>query len=228
MLRTIALFILLTLSTGYSATTADASSAMFSGRVSLINKDAKLMRVKIDFANARYLKSRDRVEFWNETYPEKKCLSYVEGRSSEYLLVKIPQYTNCVSNVHLTVGTYLRLYSQDLESSLKVGADLVDILLKKRLALRARLLRHQKALDGFVEKVDALNKRYEVLRQKLEIEWQQELAALEEDKTENYMSYKHSQARLNELEHKLQKYRIEDQNLVEDRWSLDPKLYFKK
>ena len=42
------------------------------------------------------------------------------------------------------------------------------------------------------------------------------------------MSYKHSQARLSELEHKLQKYRIEDENLKEDRWSLDPKLYFKK
>ena len=90
------------------------------------------------------------------------------------------------------------------------------------------MLRHQRDLDQHVEKMDAVNKRYEILRQKLEIEWQKELSLLEEDKTEVYMSYKHSQARLSELEHKLQKYRIEDENLKEDRWSLDPKLYFKK
>ena len=49
-----------------------------------------------------------------------------------------------------------------------------------------------------------------------------------EDKTKSYMTYKHTQSRLNELEHKLQQYRVHDENLTEDRWSLDPKLYFKK
>ena len=96
------------------------------------------------------------------------------------------------------------------------------------MALRARLSRYQKEVDSYVEKLDAVNKRYEILRQKLELEWQAEISALEEDKTTSYLQYKHSQARLNELEHKLQIYRVQDENLVEDRWSLDPKLYFKK
>ena len=205
-----------------------AQSAVFSARVSKINTKAKLIRLKIDFTNAKYLKKQDRVEFWNESYPEKRCLAYVEARSSEYLLLKVPQYISCVNNVYLTVGSLLMLHSTDLEKSLLVGEELVEILLKKRLALQAKMLRHQRDLDQHVEKMDAVNKRYEILRQKLEIEWQKELSLLEEDKTEVYMSYKHSQARLSELEHKLQKYRIEDENLKEDRWSLDPKLYFKK
>tara|TARA_Y100000780_G_scaffold132772_1_gene119436 strand:- start:150976 stop:151650 length:675 start_codon:yes stop_codon:yes gene_type:complete len=207
---------------------AFSQPSVFSGRVSKINKKAKLLRLKIDFANAKYLKDQDRLEFWNESYPEKRCLAYVEARSSEYLLLKVPQYISCVNDVYLTVGSLLMLSSSDLKKSLMVGEELVDILLKKRMALQAKMLRHQRALDQHVEKMDAVNKRYEVLRQKLEIEWQKELALLEEDKTEVYMSYKHSQARLYELEHKLQKYRIEDENLTEDRWSLDPKLYFKK
>ena len=205
-----------------------AQSAVFSARVSKINTKAKLIRLKIDFTNAKYLKKQDRVEFWNESYPEKRCLAYVEARSREYLLLKVPQYISCVNNVYLTVGSLLMLHSTDLEKSLLVGEELVEILLKKRLALQAKMLRHQRDLDQHVEKMDAVNKRYEILRQKLEIEWQKELSLLEEDKTEVYMSYKHSQARLSELEHKLQKYRIEDENLKEDRWSLDPKLYFKK
>lgn len=204
------------------------SAATFSARVSKINRTAKLIRLKTDFPNAKYLSEGDKVEFWNASYPGRRCSAFLEARSPEYLLLKVPLYQDCVARAHLTVGSYLHLYSKDLEESVSVGKDLVDILLKKRLALRSRMLRHQKEMDGFVEKMDALNKRYEVLRQKLELEWQQELSALEEDKTKSYMYYKQSQARLNELEHKLQKYRVEDQNLVEDRWALDPNLYFKK
>lgn len=228
MLKAIIFVIFWTL-TGLQAKEFDSEyAALFSGRVSRINSDARLVRLKIDFANAKYLRPGDKIEFWNESYPEKRCLSFLEGRSNEYLLMKVPLYSDCVTKAHLTVGTYLHLWSKDLENSLSVGKDLVEILIKKRLALRARMSRYQKDVDAYVEKMDALNKRYEILRQKLELEWQGELTALEEDKTKSYMEYKHSQARLNELEHKLQKYRVEDQNLIEDRWSLDPKLYYKK
>lgn len=206
----------------------DEKSVLFSGRVSRINKIAELMRIKVDFENSKYLSAKDKIEFWNETYPDKKCLAFVEGRSAKYLLVKVPDYNNCITKVHVSVGTYLHLYSTDLERKLKVAEELVEVLLKKRLALRSRLIRYQKEVDSYVEKLDATNKRYEILRQKLELEWQNEITALEEDKTKSYLQYKHSQARLNELEHKLQVYRVQDENLVEDRWSLDPKLYFKK
>ena len=206
----------------------DEDTVVFAGRISRLNKTAKLARIKVDFNNSKYLRNKDRIEFWNETYPEKRCIAYLEGRSNEYLLVKIPMYDLCVTKVHVTVGSYLHMYSPDLESSLKIGKDLVDILLKKKLALDARLIRYKREVDGYVEKMDAVNKRYEVLRQKLEIEWQKELSSLEEDKTKYYMNYKHTQSRLNELEHKLYKYRVHDENLSQDRWSLDPKLYFKK
>ncbi len=203
-------------------------STKFSGRISRINRIAKLIRLKITFENSKFLRKKDRVEFWNETYPEKRCMSYVEGRTSEYLLLRVPQYDLCINQVHASVGSYLHLYSPDLENGIGVAQDLVAILKKKHLALSARESRFKKEVSSYVEKMDALNKRYEVLRQKLEIEWQKELSALEEDKTQSYMQYKHTQSRLNELEHKLQQYRVHDQNLTEDRWSLDPKLYYRK
>lgn len=206
----------------------DEDTTNFSGRISRLNRVAKLARIKIDFENAKYLRKKDRVEFWNETYPEKRCIAYLEGRTNEYILVRVPMFDLCITKVHIAVGSYIHMYSPDLESSLKIGKDLVGILLKKKLALQARLSRFKKEVDGHVEKIDAVNKRYEVLRQKLEIEWQKELSSLEDDKTKQYMGYKHTQSRLNELEHKLQKYKVHDENLSEDRWSLDPKLYYKK
>ena len=65
--------------------------------------------------------------------------------------------------------------SEDLQETVKIAKELIEILQKKRLAMQAKKDRHQKDLTGHVEKVDAVNQRYEILRQKLEIEWQKEL-----------------------------------------------------
>jgi hypothetical protein len=196
--------------------------------VSRLNEKAALARVKIDFENAKYLNKKDKVEFWSDTQPEKRCSSYIEGRSNEYILIKIPQYAECVGGVHITTGAYLHFYSPDMERNMKVGRELLDILLKKKMALDARKHRYQKKLDNYPERVDAVNKRYAVLRKKLELEWEKELSNLEEDKAFDYKNYQSTELRLSEIEHKLEKYKIGDHNMKEDRWSLDPKLYIKK
>lgn len=207
---------------------AEDMAAKFAGRISRLNPVAKIMRLKVDFANAKFLGPKDRIEFWNETYPDKKCLGYLEAKSNEYLLIRIPGYKRCVTNVQLTTGTYLHLYSRDLEQNLTVASDLVDILLKKRLALTSMLKNYKQEVESYVEKMEAVNKRYEILRQKMEIEWQKELSGLEEDKTRSYLSYKDAEKKMDELNFKLQKYRISEDNLKTDRWSLDPNLYYKK
>jgi len=157
-----------------------------------------------------------------------KCLATVEGRTNDYLLLKIPRYEECIRRVHFTTGTYLRFESEDLKNSIGLAQELVEILQKKRLATEAKKERNRRELERHVEKVDAVNKRFEVLRQKLELEWQKELAALEEDKATAFSHFKQSEALLNEIDTKLELYRIEDHNLKVDRWSLDPALYIVK
>lgn len=203
-------------------------TVVFPGHISKINETAKLIRVKIKFENSKFLSKNNRIEIWNESYPESRCLSYLEARTNDYLLLKIPEYRKCINTIFFTTGSYIHMYSPDLENSLVTAKELMEILQRKQVALNARLNRYQTEVDGFIEKVDVVNKRYEVLRQKLELEWQKELSALEEDKTRAYQNFKETQARLNDLEFKMRKYRVRDQNLIEDRWSLDPKLYYKK
>jgi hypothetical protein len=142
--------------------------------------------------------------------------------------LRIPDYDKCIRRVHFTTGTYLHFESSDLKQTTQIAKELVEILLKKRLAMNAKKIRHQKELDGFVEKVDAVNKRFEILRQKLEIEWQKELALIEEDKAHSFTEFKNAEARVNEIDSKIETYRVEDHNLKLDRWSLDPALYIKK
>jgi hypothetical protein len=206
----------------------DEDATVFSGRISRLNAPAKLARIRTDFANIKFLNRKDRVEFWNETYPDRRCMTLVEGRTNDYLLLRIPEYDTCIKKVHFTSGTYLHFESPDLEQTVKVAKELVEILLKKRLAMNAKKTRHQRELDGYVEIVDAVNKRYEILRQKLEIEWQKELASVEEDKSRSFTEFKNSEARVNEIDTKIETYRVDDHNLKLDRWSLDPALYIRK
>ena len=206
----------------------DEDATVFSGRISRLNGSAKLARIRTDFANIKFLNRKDRVEFWNETYPERRCMALIEGRTNDYFLIRIPQYDTCIRKVHFTSGTYLHFESPDLENSIKIAKELIEILLKKRLAMNAKKTRHHRELDGYVEKVDVVNKRYEILRQKLEIEWQKELASVEEDKAVSFTEFKNSEARVNEIDTKIETYRVEDHNLKLDRWSLDPALYIRK
>ena len=206
----------------------DEHETIFSGRISRLNSTAKLARIRTDFANIKFLNRRDRIDFWNETYPEHRCIGQVEGRTNDYLLLRIPDYENCIRRVHFTTGTYLHFESSDLEQSTKIAKELVEILLKKRLAMNAKKDRNLKLLSGHIEKVEVVNKRYEILRQKLEIEWQKELSSLEEDRERAFTEFKNSEARVNEIDSKLEAYRVEDHNLKLDRWSLDPALYIRK
>jgi hypothetical protein len=200
----------------------------FTGLISRMNPSARLFRIRTDFGNIKFFNRKDRIEFWSDSYPAQRGDGIVEVRTNDYLLIKFTQFENCLRKVHFTTGSYLHFESPDLAETVKMAGELVQVLQKKRIAMQVKKERHQKELTGHIEKVDAVNKRYEILRQKLEIEWQKELSSLEEDKSHIFMEFKNAEARLNEIDTKLESYRIEDHNLKLDRWSLDPALYIKK
>ena len=157
-------FILLLIVTCYTSLARDVQEAVekdgvFSGRISSLNEKSSLMRIKVGFSNVKYLNKRDKVEFWDQKNKSKRCKAYVAGRSPEYLLVKIPNFEYCFSNLFLNVGAYLKFQSDDLKNNILMGRSLVDILLKKRVALHGKMKKNKVHLDSYVEKVDALNLR---------------------------------------------------------------------
>ena len=143
---------------------------VFSGRVSKVNPPAGLVRIKIDFTNMKYLNKKDKVEFWDERGSEVKCKGFVIGKSNDHLLLRVPEFSYCLRNIAVMEGTYLKFYSQDLVNNLKMDRKVISILLKKKLALNKRLKRKKKDLDSYIEKVNAVNIRYKILRNKLEAE----------------------------------------------------------
>tara|TARA_R110000868_G_scaffold153644_2_gene379128 strand:+ start:886 stop:1587 length:702 start_codon:yes stop_codon:yes gene_type:complete len=200
----------------------------FAGRISKINKSASLLRFKLDFENAKYLNKRDRVDFWDERNDKIRCKGYVVGKSSDYILVKVPEYEYCDRTLNIAVGAYIKFYSPDLVNNLKMGRELMDILLKKKMALNGKMSRTKKQLGSYIEKVEATNSRYQVLRDKLEAEWRESLALIEEDRLVSLRNYKDLEQRVDEINYKLEQYNIAEENFRTDRWSLDPRLYYKK
>lgn len=221
----ISLFILLP---SLAQASLDDEIAIFSGRISRLNLKADLMRIKVDFGNVKYLNTKDKVEFWDERETTRRCKAYVVGKSSDYILFKVPAINFCKTKVFLSTGAYLKFYSADLLNNLKMGKSLVSILLKKRLALGGKLNREERELDSFIEKVNSVNARYQILRDKLESEWRDQISTIEEDKMITLLNFKDLERRVGDLDKKLERYRIEDKNLKLDRWALDPRLYFKK
>lgn len=201
---------------------------VFSARVSKINPQASLVRFKVDFSNFRYLNKKDKVEFWVENIPGRKCSGTILGKSTDYMLVKVVHYDDCARKSSLSPGAYLKFFSQDLVNNLTMGKELMEVLVKKRLALGGQLTRQKIELDKHIEKVSAVNERYRVLREKLEAEWRDELALVESDRSASLKLYNDFLIQLQEVDAKIEQYKVTDENLKEDRWSIDSRLYYKK
>lgn len=218
--------ILLFMGTAFARNLPD--EGIFAGRVSKVHPDTGLVRIKVEFENQKYLNKNDSVEFLRGLTKERSCEGYIKGKTADYILIRIPNYKECRDILFLGNGSYLQFYSADLVNNLKMGKELMKIMMKKHIALEARMQRTKKELEQYIEKINAVNKRYQILREKLEQEWRDEIQALEEDQSRTLGIYKDLQFRMDDLNHKLEKYKIKEANLKMDRWSLDPQQYFRK
>lgn len=210
------------------AATSLSEQGFFSGRLSKINRDISVVRVKVDFDNVKYINVKDKIEFWDEKNTTLKCKSYVLGRTADYILLKLSDFKFCERSIYLTTGAYFKFFSEDLQNNVTMGKEVVSILLKKRMAVIGQLEMRNKELQNHMERVNALNARYQTLRDKLDQEWQKEVHGLDEDRTFSLRSYKDLERRRDEIDQKLEQYKLRDENLTLDRWSLDSNLYFKK
>ena len=205
-----------------------SEEGFFSGRLSKISREISVVRVKVDFDNIKYVNVKDKVEFWDEKNDTLKCKSYVIGRTPSYILLKMPDIKFCLKNLYFTEGAYFKFFSEDLVNNVKMGREVVGILIKKRMAVQGQMDVKNKEILAHMDRVNSINARYQTLREKLEQEWQKELHGLDEDKTYSLRSFKDLERRRDEIDQKLEQYKLKDENLTLDRWSLDSNLYFKK
>lgn len=201
---------------------------IFGGYVSKVFPEIGIFRVRFEFKNKKFLNKGDVVEFWHGANIRRRCKGFVLVKSNKYVVIEAKNFSACRKSVFVTVGGHLNFRSEDFRQNLIVANELLQILVKKRIATQSRLNSMKKELHSYIEKMEAVNSRYKVLRDKLNLEWENELRNIEEDKVTALNEFKELELSLGDIDHKLEKYRISDKNFDIDRWALDSKLYIKE
>ena len=211
---------------GYAAL-PQGEDGIFDGRLEHINEKSKLLRIRTKSLNVKYLAAGDGVNLGAKGVMT-ECQGMVVARGQERVLLKLPHFKACARHLPLARGVWLRFYGRSLAEKVGKGRKLVEILLKKRLALLGHLGEEDKDLKRQGEKIDIANRKYGVLRDKVELEWRRALARLEGEQGKMVKKREEFEKRLMEINKQLELYRVEDRIWELDRWSLDQRFYFKK
>jgi hypothetical protein len=205
--------------------------SLFSGRILASEFDSGFLKIRIDFSNGRFLQKGNRLMLWapDVVFDDfKKCSGFIIGKTEKYILTRIKEIQRCKKIINFTAGQSISLKSDELKENIETALELNKILTKKRLALSSKLKTLKEFIDGHMEEVNAINKKYDTLIKKLNLEWKFALEKAHEQKIYNTQEYRNYAMRLDEVDFKIEKYLIEDDNFYTDRWSLDPSLYYKK
>jgi len=214
-----------------SAVLGKRDLSMFSGRILSTDFQTGFVKIRHNFSNGRFLNKGTRISVWgpDTAYnPKNSCSAIIVGKSPDYLLLRVKQILACKRIVNFSGGQAISLRSESLVENINTAKELRIILNKKRLALASRVKNLKDLIDGYPERVNSINTKYDTLIQKLNLEWKQAIQQAEEERVYNEQEYRNYVMRLDEIDFKMEKYHIEDNNLYTDRWSLDPSLYLKK
>lgn len=201
---------------------------VFSGRISKSVKAAKLLRVRLDFVNSKFLRAGDKLELWHQSYPSQRCECFVEAKANEYIFINVPLYDKCVTTVGFTVGSYVMFESKDLEFNINVAREMIDVLMKKRMIILSQMEKNKTELGEWDKKIENTNDRYKGLMDQLKNEWSEQVGNISALKSNVTEKMRDDELTLGDVDYKLERYRIESENLKLDRWSLDPSQYVKK
>lgn len=203
-------------------------SGVFSGRISQIEREQQRLRVRLDFANAKFIQLNDEMQMWHQGQTKNKCKVKVVGKENHYVQLRVPQYNRCVNQVGFTVGSYILFSSRDLEFNMLRAREMIELLLKKRAVLAAELKEKKGKLEEVDGQINGINSEYDQRIQEIEKEREQVLGNMTEKRVLLFEDLRDDELTIGDIDYKLERFRVQSENMSIDRWSLDPELHFKK
>ncbi|MDB9786630.1 hypothetical protein OAB57_00870 [Bacteriovoracaceae bacterium] len=198
------------------------------GRISKINLLGRLVRIRIRSKNIKFFNKSDRLKFWGYGNSSKQCRGKVAGKTNEYLLVKVPDIELCIKYTSIVVGGKVSVFGRTFTDKIHMANEVVSLLSKKRLAIDGRIRQSEKEMISFYDKIEAVNQRYSILLEKLKGQWKDEIRDLEHDKLTAENAYNHYRIKRDDIDFKLERYRVSNDQLEKDRWALDSQFYYRK
>ncbi len=197
------------------------SLSNFNARLFSNSEKTGLLKFRTDFSNQRFITPGIKVKFRTNKNLDYYCEAVVLSKTARHFLLRLTHKKKCYKYQNMSNGVEGEFVSVDFERNIETTNELVRILNKKRMAIYGKLKVTKKRLDSFLERTNSVNARYDTLRDKLEVERQEALNYLESERLLDVQNYKNYTARLDEIDFKLERYKVEDSNSVDQRWSLD-------
>jgi len=201
---------------------ANAKESIFTGRVSKLIQEQRLMRLRLEFVNAKFLKRGDDLAFWNEGRSDVRCQGVIKGRSNEYVLAEVKNWNKCIRKVGITTGSFLFFESKELLKTLAAAREFMAVLLKKRAILEGFKDRNNTSNYENNLRMDNINAIYQERMERLKSEWQDALKGVTDLKNNNDRDMLSIENQVKALDFEIERYRLEDENVIKDHWSLNP------
>jgi transcription initiation factor IIF auxiliary subunit len=124
--------------------------------------------------------------------------------------------------VGTTTGSFLFFESKELLKTLSAARELMAVLLKKRAILAGYKDRNNSANYENNLRMDNINAIYQERMERLKSEWQEALKGVTDLKNNNDRDMLSIDNQIKALDFEIERYRVEDENVIKDHWSLNP------
>ena len=200
----------------------EVNYAKFLARVSDKNRSTNILKLKYENGNLKFLKIGDSVNFRVKGQGYRECEGHIRDVEPPYLTMFVDDIEDCwKKNSYFRRGTILVFDSKLLSKRVYEGSVFRKILLRKR----EDYLRQLEGVNNFLwsydqEKIKVAAK-YDERINALEQKKRKGLEGMINKKNENIYIQSSLMKKLNEIDSRLEKYRVERKELFFDRWSQD-------
>lgn len=192
------------------------------GRISDIDQDKKIFKIKVENDFTRFLKPGDPVNIKVLKLSEDSCLSHVVATELQYFTVQAVDVTPCWGK-----GEYLRR-----GLVLEISSDVLLLRVQQASAYRKELLLKRAAYLKQLSEVNNFFWNFNMNKEKLRQDYDQKLNQLKNEKIEAMNNFNAEQAaktkeqgelmqELNQLDELLKYYRIDRTEILTDKFHAD-------
>lgn len=195
----------------------------FSGRVTDRDAAGSIIKVSSETKNVRFFHAGDQVEFKIQAQKSKEyCQGYVRSIEENYFVMFVKDIGPCYNNIdYFRRGTALNMHSIRLSERVKEASIYRSSLINKKKDYMEQLNRINQNIWTFEERKIQLAADYDRKVLEIEKDKQKAVGELLDKKNDDIRLQKELIARLDNIDHEFDFYRIDREQLLFDRWHLD-------
>jgi hypothetical protein len=194
----------------------------FIGRATDKDKSGRVIKVRVENNNTKFLKSGDELYFEVNTVKSRRpCRAFVRSTEDFYFTMYVEDFTGCYKDRYFKRGTMLNFYAPIAAQRVLEASEYRDILIRRKESFLKQLNEINYYLWGFDTQRIQLAADYDERINQIKREKRIALDNFIEIKKEKLLLQKELQKRLDDLEASLNHYKVERQEKLTDRWDLD-------